>query len=195
MSDVKSTADQRDAFAPERLAVIAVCIAVNLGIGFVVSALKLPFFLDSIGTLLATAIGGLAVGMIVGVLTVLIGSLYIPTLWAYALTAIAIAVYTHWTMKAGFLRRLAPTALWGVGLGVVAAVFSAPVTAYVWKGVSLAGPDAIAAFLLATGNTILESVAAASLATDPIDKLVTALIAFALIRRLPSSVKFRPDAP
>ncbi len=195
MTDANSGTGISSIFGPQCLALIAVGIALNLGVGFVVSALKLPFYLDSIGTVLATALGGLAVGLIVGVLSVLIGSLYVPTLWAYALTAIAIATYTHLTMKAGFLSRLAPTVLWGLGLGVVAAILSAPVTTYLWKGVSLAGPDAITAFLLATGKTILESVILGGLATDPFDKLVTALIAFALLRRVPKTVKLRPDAP
>ena len=187
--------DRRSIFGPEQLALVAVGIALNLGVGFVVSAVKLPFYLDSIGTVLATALGGLGVGLIVGVLSVLIGSLYVPTLWAYVFTAVAIAIYTNVTMKMGFLRRLLPTVFWGIGLGVVAAIFSAPITTYIWKGVSLAGPDAVTAFILATGKTILESVVLSGLATDPIDKLVTALIAFALIRRSPKSVKLRPDAP
>jgi len=180
---------------PEQLALIAVGIALNLGLGFVVSALKLPFYLDSIGTVLATALGGLGVGVIVGVLSVIIGSLYVPTLWAYVFTAVAIAIYTNITLKIGFLRRLVPTLLGGIGLGVIAAIFSAPVTTYVWKGVSLAGPDAITAFVLTTGKTILESVVLGGLATDPIDKIVTSLIAYALLRRIPSSMKLRPDAP
>lgn len=182
-------------FGPERLALIAVAVALNLGVGFVVSALKLPFYLDSIGTVLATALGGLGVGLTVGILSVLIGSLYVPTLWAYVLTSIAIATFTHLAMKVGFLHRLVPTVILGLALGVVSAIFSAPITTYLWKGVSLAGADAVTAFLLATGKTILESVVLSGLATDPVDKLATALIAFALLRRAPRSVKLRPDAP
>lgn len=191
----KSGSVKKNSFGPEHLALMAVSIALNLGVGFVVSAAKLPFYLDSIGTLLATALGGLSIGLVVGVLSVLIGSLYVPTLWAYAVTAIAIAIFTHLAMKQGFLRRLGPTVFWGLLLGVVTAICSAPVTTYVWKGVSLAGADAITAFLLATGQTILESVALSGLATDPLDKMVTGLIAMALLRRTPKSAKLRPDAP
>ena len=147
MTNAKPITSARSISSPESLALIAVGIALNLGVGFVVSTLKLPFYLDSIGTVLATALGGLGVGVIVGVFSVLIGSLYVPTLWAYAFTAVAIAIYTNITMKMGFLRRLRPTVFWGLGLGVVAAFFSAPVTTYIWKGVSLAGPDAVTAFI------------------------------------------------
>ena len=40
------------------LALIAVCIAVNIALGQVVSTLKLPVFLDSIGTMVAALLMG-----------------------------------------------------------------------------------------------------------------------------------------
>ena len=167
------------------LALIVVCAGLNLGIGFIVSTVKLPFYLDSVGTVLATMLGGVWAGIACGLLAVLIGSAYTPTLWAYAGTAVAIAVYVSVVSHAGYLRRLLPTILLGLGMGVITAIVSAPVTTYLWKGVSLSGADALTAFFSATGETLVNSVVLGGLSTDPIDKLVTSLVAFTLLRRIP----------
>jgi len=163
------------------VALIVVCIGVNLGIGFVVTAVKLPFYLDSIGTVLATGLGGLWAGMACGLLSMIVGSTYTPTLWAYAGTVVAIALYVWLVLPFGYLSRLLPTLLFGLGLGVVCAIASAPVTAYVWKGVSWSGADALTAFFSAQGQTLLISVLLGALVTDPVDKLLTSLVAFAAL--------------
>jgi energy-coupling factor transport system substrate-specific component len=161
---------------------IVICVGLNLGLGFIVTTMGVPFYFDSIGTVLATAIGGLWSGITCGLLSVIIGSAYTPTLWAYAGTTTAIALYVSLVRPLGYLSRLLPTALLGVGLGVLCAIVSAPVTTYIWKGVSLSGTDTVTAFFSLKGGSLLTSVILGGLATDPIDKLVTSLIAFALLR-------------
>jgi energy-coupling factor transport system substrate-specific component len=178
---------------PEYLALIVVCVSLNLGIGFIVSALKLPFYLDSIGTILATFIGGPWAGIITGISSVLIGSTYTPTLWAYALTAICIVIYTWGVIKLGYLRTLLATILGGIGLGIVSAIVSAPVTTYLFGGVSLSGADAVTAYFAAMGKTLLDSVVLGGLSTDPVDKLFTSLIVYVLLKRLPKSWKRADD--
>jgi len=168
------------------LALVVVGAGLNLGVGFVVATIKLPFYLDSIGTVLATVLGGFWAGAASGILSVLVGSAYTPTLWAYAGTALIIAAYVSIVYRVGYLTKLPHTVVLGLGLGVVAAIASAPVTAYVWKGVSLSGADAVTAFFVATGETLLESVVLGGLSTDPIDKLVTSLVAFFLLKRIPN---------
>jgi len=179
------------ALATRRLALMSVCVVLNLGLGFLVASLKLPFYLDSIGTVLATALGGLPVGVLTAVASVLVGSLYTPTLWAYVVTGIAIALYVNAFYKLGYLKRLLPTLVGGLGLGIVTAVVSAPVTVVVWKGASLAGADAVTAFFSATGRTLADSVVLGGLATDPVDKLFTSLIALTLLSRVPRAFHAR----
>lgn len=172
-----------------KLALIVVSIGLNLGLGWLVAAIKLPFYLDSVGTLLATALGGFWTGLATGLASVLIGSLYVPTLWAYAPTAVALVLYAHLTRRYGFLRRFVPTIFLGVGLGIVTAVVSAPITTFVWEGASLAGADVLTAFFAATGRNLLNAVLLGGLSTDPIDKLITSLVALAVIRRVPRELQ------
>jgi energy-coupling factor transport system substrate-specific component len=177
---------------PRLLALMALCVGLNLGIGFIVTTLKLPLYLDSIGTVLAAALGGLWAGIPCGLISVIVGSAYTPTLWAYAGTMVVIALYVLLVSPLGYLSRLLPTALLGIGLGVVCAIVSAPVTTYVWKGMALSGADSLAAFFSSKGVTPLFSVILAGLAADPIDKLVTSLIAFALVSRIPAGFFAEP---
>ncbi len=168
-------------FELRNLALVVICVALNLGIGLIVSKLKLPIYLDSIGTVLATGIGGLWAGIICGLVSVLVGSVFTPTLWAYAGTMIVIALYVALVRPFGYLTKFVPTALFGIGLGIVCAIVSAPVTTYIWNGVPLSGTDAVTAFFSMKGMTLLVSVILGNLATDPIDKLITSLVAFAIM--------------
>ena len=176
-------------FTSKNLAIVVICIMLNLGIGFVVAAIKLPFYLDSIGTILATFLLGPVLGVIVGCATVLLGAIYTPTLPAYIGTAIVIVLYVNIAMKFGYLKKIIPTIIGGVLLGIISAIVSAPVTAFVYGGVSFAGADFITSFFRATGNSILESVIYGGLSSDPIDKLLTSVIVFLLIQRIPSAIK------
>jgi energy-coupling factor transport system substrate-specific component len=185
----KTISQQKQRVRPQFLALIVVSTILNLGIGFIVASVKLPFYLDSIGTILATFLGGVWAGIATGILSVLFGSIYTPTLWAYALTAVSIAVYTKITIKLGYLQKLWPTILWGLGLGVVTAIVSAPVTTYLYSGVSFSGTDAVTAYFVATGKTLLNSVVLGGLSTDPLDKLFTSLIVFVLLKRIPRTWK------
>ena len=167
------------------LALVVVCAALNIGVGSTVATLKLPFFLDSIGTVIATMLGGVWAGIVTALLGTTIGSAFAPTLWAYSCTAIAIALYTALVRRTGYVRKIVPTVIFGLLLGVLTAVLSAPVTTYVWKGVTLSGADALVPFLVAAGNQMITSTLLSGLSNDPLDKLVTSLIVFALLSRVP----------
>lgn len=174
---------------PEILALIVVCVLLNLGVGALVAVIRLPFYLDSIGTVLSAFIAGPVGGIIVGLASVMFGAIYTPTLPAYAGTAIVIALYTSIFKKFGYLDKIGWTIVFGIGLGIAAAIVSAPVTAFVYGGVSISGTDAITALFSATGRNILESVVLSGLASDPVDKLVTSIIVFLLVKRLPQRWK------
>jgi energy-coupling factor transport system substrate-specific component len=169
----------------QKLALIVVGLTLNLGLGFLVSALKLPFYLDTIGTILVTYYGGLQLGVVVGIATMLLGSLYSPTSWAYIPTAVAVAGFVRLTRPVGYLTKAFPTIILGLCLGIMCALISAPITVLAFGGMSTAGADYFTAAFQALGRTIANSVILGGLASDPVDKLVTSLISFAVIRRLP----------
>ncbi|MCE5252129.1 ECF transporter S component [bacterium] len=165
---------------------IALGAALNVSIGYLVNLLKLPIYLDSIGTVFVAALCGWRYGAIVGLAALVVLSVTaIPTSMAYAGTAIVIALISSGLARFGFLKNIRATIIGGLILGLGAAAASAPVTTLVYGGVSIAGSDAITALFRAMGYPLWKSVIFGKLLIDPLDKLVTALICFSLVQSLP----------
>jgi energy-coupling factor transport system substrate-specific component len=168
---------------------IALGAALNVSIGYLVGLLKLPLYLDSIGTILISALCGWMYGIVVGFAALIILALTAtPTVIAYAGTVVVVAVLSDAFARVGFLRRTWMTIFGGIFLGLAAAASSTPVTTFLYGGVSLAGADAITTFFKATGMPLWKSVLLGSLVTDPADKLITSLICLGLIKSLPPRI-------
>ena len=171
------------------LAVIPLGIALNLGIGTLVHLLKLPIYVDAVGTIAITLLAGPWVGIAVGVLSFLIGGVLTnPVLPWFCGTQAAIAIYVHIVGKRGGFSCTWRTVLAGIGLGIVAGVVSAPVIVGLFGGVTGSGASFVAAFLLASGKSLLQSVLLSGLAAEPIDKTLQCLLAVWLIRGLPKTI-------
>lgn len=165
---------------------IALGAALNVSIGYFAGLLKLPLYLDSIGTVLISVLCGWRYGIFVGISALIVLSLTaVPTVFAYAITAVVIALVSSALARAGFLRSLKVTIIGGLLLGIAAAAASFPITTYVYGGVTLAGSDFITTVFKSIGMSLEKSVLLGSLFTDSFDKLATALICFALVRSLP----------
>ena len=171
---------------------IAFGAALNVSIGYLVSILKLPLYLDSIGTILISVLCGWKFGVVAGLSALVIFSLTaVPTVIAYAGSAIVIAIGSAALARVGFLKSVKATILGGLIIGLAATAASVPVTTFLYGGVSLAGSDAITTVFKATGMPVWKSVLFGSLITDPIDKIITSLICLTLIRSLPSHILSR----
>ena len=70
------------------------CVVLNTLLSRLVVMLGLPIYLDSVGTLLAGALGGYLPGIVVGYATNLIGSLRDPISAYYASINVLLAVLT-----------------------------------------------------------------------------------------------------
>ena len=171
---------------------IALGAALNVTIGYLAGMLKIPLYLDSIGTVLVAALCGWMSGLFAGLAAlVVLSATSTPTVIAYAGTAVAVAFISAGAARLGFLVKPVPTVLWGLVIGLVCAATSAPVTTFVFGGVSLAGADAITTLFKASGMPLWESVLFGSLVTDPADKIVTSLVCLALARSLPPRMRDR----
>lgn len=173
----------------QNLALIPLGIALNLALGTLVHVLKLPVYVDAVGTIAVTLLVGLRAGIIVGVLSFLIGGVLVnPVLPWFSGTQAAIAIYVHIVARKGGFRTILRTLLSGIGLGVVAAVVSAPVIVYLFGGITGSGASLIVAFLLASGKSVIKSVILSGLAAEPLDKTIQCLLAVWLLRGLPQSL-------
>src|ERR1035441_4531364 len=102
---------------------IAFGIFLNLVPAAIVSALKLPNYLDAIGTILITLSLGVRAGILTGVLSFLIGGVtQNPVMPFFAGAQAAIAIYVHLTGRRGWFRGIRVLVPTGIGLGIVAAI-------------------------------------------------------------------------
>ena len=173
----------------QELALIPLGIALNLAIGTLVHLLKLPVYVDAVGTIVVTLIGGLRAGVLTGVLSFLLGGVLTnPVLPYFAGTQAANAIYTHLVARKGGFKTYPRIVLAGIGLGIVAGVLSAPVIVYLFGGITGSGASMIVAVLLASGKSVLKSVILSGLAAEPLDKTLECLLAIWLLRGLPQSL-------
>lgn len=172
------------------LALASMLIALNVALGGLVAALKLPIFLDSIGTILAVLLLGWRYSVVVGVLSFVIASALVSPVYIYFIGTQIVIATVVWFAARYFgvfasLWRLIPT---GVLLGVVAGIVSAPVIVFVFGGVAGSGRDLITAALMKSGEQIFNAVLMSGAASEPIDKTIQILIAFFILKSLPKRV-------
>jgi len=253
-------------FSTRVITLMPVAIAFNIALGYMVqSVLKLPIYLDSIGTILVGVLAGPLAGALTGMLTNLIwqyapgigggtiGPFFVVAgvigllagLWGQlgvyrsrpatgsqlllaAVVAAAIVIlmvipivnnptyldptvggFPDWAVPAAiaiaivaaivvagftYIRRdLA--GLWvaaaGAITGLIAAVVSAPIAAYVFGGVTGSGTDLIVAALRQGGADVLSASLGQGFFSDPIDKLITSFVVFIVLASLSPRVVAR----
>ncbi len=240
-------------FTTLTLTLIPVAIVINIVVGQLVqSVLKLPIYLDSIGTVLVAVVAGPLAGALTGALSdILWGIIFSnPLTMPFAITAFAIGLMAGIFAQLGWFKRelpptqglvfvaavgvilviiqalnskfvvidnglsfqLTPGALVGTGLavglaalaliltalrvfpalvavgglltGIVAAIVSAPIAAFVFGGVMGTGTDFFVALFQATGANILQATLGQGLVSDPFDKFVSFIVVWIILRGL-----------
>ncbi|MFZ2488445.1 MAG: ECF transporter S component [Anaerolineae bacterium] len=173
-------------FSVNTLALIPVAIALNIVVGQITSTLKLPIFLDSLGTILVGVLAGPWAGLFTGILTNLIwGLISDPVAAAFAPVAGVIGLVAGLAARAGLFKQWWKVLLAGVLIGVAASIVAVPIRVYMFGGVTGSGADFITAYLLATGRDLFGSVIITVLSSNVPDKVVTALAVWGIIQALP----------
>ena len=182
-----STTSQRGGLSSTALALIPIAIAINVALGQLVqSILKLPIYLDSIGTVLVGVLLGPLAGAITGLLANIIWGLTLaPSALPFAAVAAVIGLIAGYAGQYGATQTWWKMALFGVLTGIVAAAISAPIATYVFGGVTGAGTDVLVAMFQNLGASVLGASFAQGAVSDPLDKTITYLVVWAIISALP----------
>jgi len=168
---------------------IAFGAALNLALGQIITLLKLPLYLDLVGTVLVAIIVGPWAGVLSGVVAAVIGGLYLnPYLPYYIPTVATVGLLSGFMASKGFFKTWPKTVFAGLLQGFIAAAVSAPITTYLFGGITLAGTSFVVAYIRSTGQTLLKSVFFAGLAAEPIDKGLTYILARLIAGRVPASL-------
>lgn len=176
----------RRQLASQTLALIVISIAINMIGGQLISLLKLPIFLDSIGTLISAVLLGPLIGMLTGLLTNLLwGLLTDPIAAAFAPVAMVIGLVAGWLARLGWFRNLPKVIASGVVITLAVTVVAVPIRTALFGGVTGSGADLFVAWMHSMGQDLLESVAITVLGANLVDKILTAIVVWILLRQLP----------
>ncbi len=161
---------------------IPIAIAINFICGTLASALKLPLYLDSIGTFLVGMLAGPWVGLITGVLSICINAVSDPTLFPYSIlagcTGCLVGAFSRKGMFTSFIKMI-------IAAVVVAlvSVFGTIAIKYIFfGGFGTSGVSILAATLIASGQPFWVAQVIAQIIGELPDKIISILVPFFVIK-------------
>lgn len=164
---------------------IPVAIAINVAIGQIVVTLKLPVYLDSIGTVFVAVVCGPWAGALTGTLSNIIwGSTIDPNAFPWFPVAFFIGLVSGLMANAGWFKSWWKVVVTGFVVALTAAIVSTPISVYLYGGITASGSSFITAYLLQTGQGVVQAVLSTGFLVEPVDKITTAMLAFAIIQGL-----------
>ncbi len=171
----------------QNLSAIMICaigIAVNTLLNALVTAFGIPLYLDTIGTIVVSAMGGVLPGVVVGFATGIIKSIFSPASLYYGVLNVLIAVAAAFLARRGWFEKIRGIigsifvfVLIGGGIGSLIPLFMQDLT---FDSESLSG------IIYGTGlfNLPVSNILS-SLIMDLPDKAITVLIAVAILKIVP----------
>ena len=173
------------------IVLIPACIGINYLGKLFASVLKLPLWLDSIGTCIGAVLGGPIIGGICGAANNLIYGFTTgdSITLVYALTSLGIGVAVGIMARLGRMKKLSGAVLTACVAGFVAVLISTPLNILFWGGTTgnLWG-DAVFAWSQASGLPVALGSFLDEVIVDVPDKLITLFIVFAIIKGLPKKL-------
>lgn len=172
------------------LVLIPVAIGINYIGKFFAELLRLPLWLDSIGTALASMLAGPIVGALSGAINNIIYGLTVsPISFVYAITSVAIGLTVGIMAYKGWISNLWKAIVMGLVVGLVAAIVSTPINIGFWGGqTGNVWGDALYAFLLAHNYPVWLASFLDEIVVDIPDKVATIVVAFAIFKGLPKGL-------
>ena len=182
----------KEDFSMLALLIIPVGVAVNFVGGQLASILKLPMYLDTIGTIFAAMLCGPWVGAVTGGLTNVVTGIANPVNFAFIPVNVIAGLVT------GFLSRKQMFSVWWKWLismfvmAWVSIIVSAPIVVLVYGGVTGGGTSIITAAAMAAGANIWAAFFGTEGVFQVLDRIISFLICWAVIKVIPprTLVKF-----
>ncbi len=170
---------------------IPIGVAINFVGGQLASLLKLPVYLDTIGTMLTAMLAGPWVGAVTGLLSNVVTGIANPVNFWFIPVNIIVGLVV------GFLSRKDMWRGWKliisfIIMDLVSLLVATPIVVYVYGGVTGGGTSLLTAILMATGQSIWASVISVEIIWTTLDRVISYLVAFLIIKVIPvkTLVKF-----
>ena len=177
-------------FSTASLVLIPAAVGINYIGKLFAGLLKLPLWLDSIGTILASMLGGPVLGAVCGAINNVVYGLTVdPVSFVYGITSIAVGLVVGVMARGNWLSSPAKAVVVGLAVALVSAVVSTPINMSFWGGQTgnLWG-DALYAYLIANSNPEWLASFLDELIVDLPDKVASVLISFGIYKGLPQKL-------
>lgn len=170
---------------------IPLAVAINLIGGQIALALKLPLYLDAIGTIVVSAIMGPWVGAISGILSSFITSIISGNLLdtLFGLCNVASALIIGFMARYGKMKTVPQIVFAVIAISLANALLGTPIGVVVYGGIQGSGVDVAVAALLAMGQDLMSARFWSSLPTNLVDKGIAVVVACMILKRLPDNMK------
>lgn len=172
-----------------KIAFMSLGVVINIVLAQVPMHLKLPFFLDVIGTIVISALAGPWIGALTGLVTNFVLGLQNPIWIPYALVQISIGLSVGFLAQKGAFKSYGGLALVAFVVWLVSQLTAIPITIVIFGGTSGSGSSFITLYLLAVGQRLWEAVLTTTLITESVDKIISVIIAYGLIHALPQRLR------
>lgn len=173
------------------LVLIPACIGINYLGKLFASVLKLPLWLDSIGTCIGGALGGPIIGAICGAANNLIYGFTTgdSITLVYALTSLGIGLVVGIMARLGKMEKVNGALLTSLAGGLAAVLISTPLNVIFWGGTTgNVWGDAVFAATQAANLPVVLGSFLDEVVVDVPDKIITVLIVFAILKGLPKKL-------
>ena len=163
---------------------IPVAVAINFAGSLIVSSLKLPLFLDAIGTVFISLIAGPWVGAVTAIITSIATGGFNPVNLAFLPVGILIAIVVGNLTKLKIKNIVVKIILLILSLTITTVISNTVITILVYKGITPDGTGFVASSLIKLGFGEVFSVIMATFVSEIIDKSLTIIIAVIIVKSM-----------
>lgn len=167
-----------------KITFMSLAVVINVVGAFIAASLKLPIFIDTIGTFLSAFLFGPLAGVLTGLATSLINGL---TFDPYSLYFMPVQIIVGLIAGICYKKELfkgKSSILGTVIVTVTGSIVASFISAYVFGGITSSGTSFIVMYLKETGVNIVSSVFSTQILFDLLDKSIAVFIVLTLIKAL-----------
>ena len=174
----------KDDFSLMSSLLIPVAVAINFTGSLIVSSLKLPLFLDAIGTVFISLVAGPWVGSVTAIITSIATGGFNPVNLAFLPVGILIAIVVGNLTKLKIKNIVIKIVLLILSLTITTVIANTVITILVYKGITPDGTGFVASSLIKLGFGEVFSVIMATFVSEIIDKSLTIIIAVIIVKSM-----------
>lgn len=177
----------KNQFSTKSLVLIPIAVGINLIGGTLCSTLKLPLFLDMIGTMVVACLSGPWVAALTGFLTnVFLALMANPVNLPYAVVSVLCGLVVGYMVKAGLFKKWWGVLIVWVVVTLVNAVSASLITVFVFSGATgINGTSVLTATLVVAMKNIFASVFSSSIIENLLDKGIAVAVAYFIVKKVP----------